>query len=279
MKRLSLFAALSAAFEIIFLDQYGVLHDGYRAYPGAVTALKTLRKRGTKVVIVSNSGRPGQMNALRMAKLGFSRDLYDHFLTSGDVAKMMLQAADPPIRLRAPMRCMTISSSDEHELADSVGLASTESGDEADLVVISGSQADRIGLEDYAARLAPAARRRVPCVCTNPDKRMLGLNGAVPGAGAIAELYERLGGTVIWIGKPFPAIYSAAASLVGSPDPGEILCVGDSVEHDIVGAHRFGAVAALVRTGIHAALSEAELVKEFARHGIAPDIILSRLEG
>jgi ribonucleotide monophosphatase NagD (HAD superfamily) len=106
---------------------------------------------------------------------------------------------------------------------------------------------------------------------------MLVSGGTYPGAGAIAALYEEFGGAVTWIGKPYPGIYEAAARLVGSPAPGEVVCVGDSVEHDIVGARRFGAAAALVRTGILANLSEAELAIECARHGVAPDMILAGL--
>ena len=278
MKGLSLFAAVSAAFDTVFLDQFGVLHDGRRPYPGALDALRLLKSRGTTTVILSNSGKPGQANAQRMAELGFARELYDHFLTSGDVAKSMLLGGEVPVTPGPTIRCLTIASSDEHELADSVGLASTGRAEDADLVIIGGSQGETIGLDAYGARLAPAARRGVPCLCTNPDRLALGVKGLFPGAGAIAERYEAMGGPVTWIGKPHPAIYAAAAKLVGQV-PENILCVGDSVEHDIVGAHRFGARAALVRTGIHADLSEAALSAEFARHGVVPDVILSGFAG
>jgi FMN phosphatase YigB (HAD superfamily) len=40
--------------------------------------------------------------------------------------------------------------------------------------------------------------------------------------------------------QPYPGIYAAATRLVGSPAPHDVLCIGDSVEHDIVGARRFG---------------------------------------
>ena len=254
-----IFKNLSLAFPAIFLDQFGVLHDGMRPYPGAVEALKTLKRRGTRVVIVSDSGKSGEANAKRMERLGVARDLYDHFLTSGDVARAALRAGDLPIALTPATRCLTISSSQETDFADALGLATTEDSAEADLLIVSGSQSDRISLSEYERRIAPAARRRAPCICTNPDKLMLTPGGDYPGAGAIAALYEALGGAVTWIGKPYPAIYAAAAHFVGSPAPREVLCIGDSIEHDIVGARRFGAAAALVRTGILAGLSEAEL--------------------
>ena len=279
MKGLSSFTAFSAAFDYLFIDQYGVLHDGRRPYPGALAALGALKARGARVVILSNSGRSGEANARRMETLGIPRGLYDHFLTSGDVARTALLNGELPLALGPATRCMTISSSGEHDLADGLGLTRVEDGAEADLLIISGSESDRVSLAEYERRIEPAARRHAPCLCTNPDKLMLTSGGTHPGAGAIAALYEGLGGIVSWIGKPYPAIYAAAARLVGSPAPDQVLCIGDSVEHDIVGAHRFGAAAALVRTGILANLSERELAAECARHGVVPDLILKGLEG
>jgi HAD superfamily hydrolase (TIGR01459 family) len=277
MKGLSLFGICSAGFDYFFLDQFGVLHDGHRPYPGVLDALERLKARGARVVVLSNSGRSGEYNAQRMQELGIPSGLYDHFLTSGDAAKAALLSGELTIRPGPTTKCLTMSATGEHQLADDLGFGVAKDGAEADLLIISGSQADRVSLDEYARQLEPAARRRSLCLCTNPDKLMLKSTATYPGAGAIATLYEQLGGQVNWIGKPYPAIYAAAARLVGSPDPSRVLCVGDSVEHDIVGARRFGAAAALVRTGILADFSEAELALECGKHGIMPDLILAGL--
>jgi len=262
---------------VIFIDQFGVLHDGRQPYPGAIEALRALKARRVCVIIFSNSGRPGKTNALRMAELGFPADLYDHFVTSGDAAKSALTLGETRMSLSPSMRCMTISSSEAHELADDLGLASTKEPEETDLLLITGSQGDKISLEAYEHLLLTMAARRVPCLCTNPDKIIFGNGRLCFGAGAIASLYEKLGGEVKWIGKPYSAIYDYAARLSRAEAPSDILCVGDSVEHDIVGARNFGASAALVRTGILAHLSESELAKACASFGVVPDIILRNL--
>jgi HAD superfamily hydrolase (TIGR01459 family) len=173
MKKSSLFLAYASCFAFVFIDQFGVLHDGRRPYPGALGALQAMKARGIKVVILSNSGRSGTANAERMAQLGLAQDLYDRFVTSGDVAKDILSASAAPVTLNARTRCMTIAASSARELADSLGLISTDDAAEADLLIISGSQADRISLNEYERRIAPAARRGAPCICTNPDKQML----------------------------------------------------------------------------------------------------------
>ncbi len=80
-----------------------------------------------------------------------------------------------------------------------------------------------------------------------------------------------------WVGKPFPEIYRAAAELAEVQNPRNVLCVGDSVEHDIAGANRFGAFAALARTGILADLSDKELAAEIGRHEALPDYVFRNL--
>lgn len=277
MTALSPFLAYSRAFAAVFMDQYGVLHDGRRPYPGAIETLHELRSRGTHVVVLSNSGRPGAVNVERMARIGFSRDCYDHLLTSGDVAKDLIRSGELAVKAGSQTRCLILATDGDEALAADLGLAIAEDARDAELLVIAGVREDGSSLEDWVERIAPAAARRVPCVCTNPDRIRLTAAGPSFGAGRIAERYAELGGAVTWIGKPHPAIYRAAARLVGDPAPRDILCVGDSVEHDIVGAHRFGAAAALVRTGILSSLSETELAAECARHGVLPDLIVDNL--
>lgn len=265
---------LAADHPVFFVDQYGVLHDGHRPYPGAADALAHLREAGRRVVILSNSGRTGGYNAERLAEIGFPRDLYDHFVTSGDVAFAWLAGEASPVPPGPGTACLTVSGVGDRNLATAMDFSEALHGGEADFVIIAGSRGDVVPLETYRALLEPAARRHVPAICTNPDMVMLTRLGPRFGAGRIAALYAELGGPVTYVGKPYPDIYVHAARLAGVREPAEVVCVGDSVEHDVVGAKGFGAAAVLVRTGIHATLSEAELAAEIERHGVRPDLIL-----
>jgi HAD superfamily hydrolase (TIGR01459 family) len=212
-----------------------------------------------------------------MTVLGFEPELYDFLVTSGDVARTLLKRGRFPALLEQGASCFVISSGRDNEFASALGVAPVAHSEEADLVIIAGSQADKVPLDDYRAALAPAAQRGTPCMCVNPDKLMLTAAGNAPGAGRIAEIYEELGGAVRWVGKPFPEIYRAAAALSQVQEPRNVLCVGDSVEHDIAGANRFGAFAALVRTGVLADLSDKELAAEIGRHGALPDYVIRDL--
>lgn len=267
-------AALCARFDAFFVDQFGVLRDDDGAYSGANTALLHLKSLGKSVIILSNSGRSGEYNASRLVKLGFDPAGFDRFLTSGDVAYEIL--SQEVTRSGGGTRCLTISSGDDRNLADRLGFESVDDAALADVVIISGSESETISLADYRNRLEPAASRGVPCYCTNPDRHKLTSGGTTaPGAGAIASVYEELGGPVRWFGKPYQAIYQHARSLV-STGAERIVCIGDSIEHDIAGAAKASLTSCLVRTGILAGVPETGLGAICDQHEAYPDYLMDR---
>jgi len=264
---------LIGRFDVFLIDQFGTLHDGQRLYPGVLPALRRLRRGGARLVLLSNSGKRAEANADRLAAIGVPRDAYDLFVTSGEVAWRMLRAGAIPAA-RGARNCLLLQRGSDGSPLDGLGLASVTDAAQADLVVIAGSEGDRQTLADYAALLAPAARRGVPCLCLNPDRTMLTPSGPAFGAGRIAELYEQLGGSVTWIGKPHRAIYDHTLRLLHDPDRTRVVGIGDSVEHDIAGAHAAGCKAWLVRSGIIADADDAALAAECARHQAIPDGML-----
>ncbi|MCJ8055844.1 HAD hydrolase-like protein [Shinella curvata] len=78
-------------------------------------------------------------------------------------------------------------------------------------------------------------------------------------------------------GKPHPAIYRHAQSLVSSIAADRIVFIGDSIEHDIAGAAGAGLASRLVRTGVLATRSEDDLARLSGEHGAPPDFLMERL--
>jgi HAD superfamily hydrolase (TIGR01459 family) len=116
------------------------------------------------------------------------------------------------------------------------------------------------GLDDRAsdhkqweAEFRVAAARRLPMLCANPDIKMFGAEGFLPGPGALAQFYESLGGAVTYVGKPHCAIFTAALHRLGDPPPSRVLMVGDSLQHDIRGGRSAGLLTVLITSGVHAA--------------------------
>ncbi len=261
-------AQLKQAYDVFFIDQYGVLRDDTGPYAGAADALANLASLGKTIVILSNSGRSGEYNSERLIKLGFAAESFDFFVTSGDVAFEILSRPENVIARGS--RCLTISSGGDSNLADRLGLRSVETASAAEIVIVSGSQAEHISMERYEALLRPAAQTGIPCYCTNPDIHKLYNGTLAPGAGSIAKLYEKMGGPVIWLGKPYPDIYEHALRLAGATDRRCVVCIGDSIEHDILGAKSVGLDSVLVRTGILADATDEQLREVCNRVGADP---------
>jgi HAD superfamily hydrolase (TIGR01459 family) len=214
MRRLAGLGAITDEADALLLDQFGTLHDGVALYPGVPEAMAMLRDAGKRLIILSNSGRRSGPNIARLSRIGLPPDRYDGFLSSGEVVWRLLASPTHP-KIGNARRCLVLSRGADAEALAGLDLERTEDAATADLVLLLGSEADRIGLDAYRARLGPAARRGILCLCGNPDRAMVLANGGLaPAAGRIAEVYAEMGGPVLWIGKPGAAIYDAAFAML-----------------------------------------------------------------
>jgi HAD superfamily hydrolase (TIGR01459 family) len=267
-REISGLAEIVDRYDAFLIDQFGVLRDGRGPYPDAASTLATLKARSKRNIILSNSGKRSEENSVRLAELGFSPESWDWFLTSGETAFRIMA------KETRHGKCLLISRDGDTSPLDGLDIMRTARADEADIVLIAASEGDVYTLSHYEELLGPAARRKVPCLCTNPDKIMLTRGGTAFGAGRIAELYEELGGAVRWIGKPFPDIYDQARTFLGGVATDRICCIGDSIENDIAGAAAAGFSSILVTTGILAHASAEDRAALFEAHGAAPDFVL-----
>ncbi|MER9970707.1 TIGR01459 family HAD-type hydrolase [Mesorhizobium sp. M0060] len=263
--------ALAERYQVFLVDQFGVLHDGINPYSGAVEALSALKRAGKTTVLISNSGKRAEPNERRLLKLGFEPGSWDHFVSSGEVAWRSFHEMAASGALRSETKCLLISRDNDRSAVDGLPFVLAKDGSDAELVLISASEGDRYDLDHYRRLLGPAAARQVPCFCTNPDKIMLTAVGPRFGAGRLADLYESLGGSVTRIGKPYPQIFEAALALADNPDRDSVVCVGDSVEHDIAGGIGVSVATTLVLSGILADTPDLEDV--FASLNARPDYI------
>jgi len=113
-------------------------------------------------------------------------------------------------------------------------------------------------LGPYREALKSAANAGLPLLCANPDQRSLHSDGKqllyMPGT--LADAYAALGGKVVAYGKPGVAHFWEALRAAGvdaSGDTSRVIHVGDSLKHDIAGAHGAGLDSLLVvESGVHA---------------------------
>ena len=263
---------IAAKFDAFLIDQFGVLLDGTGAFAPAPAALQRLARLGKPILLLSNSGKRADENAKRLVALGFARDSFQMVLSSGEAAFHALSrriGADLP----RPAKIWLHARDADASAIAGLEMIRVSQPEAVDLLLLAGSQADRVSMPSYRSLLAKAAQLRVPMLCTNPDIEMLTPQGIHPGAGAIAELYAQMGAPVDWIGKPYPLIYAEAAARLPGCAAARILCLGDSPAHDILGGKRAGHATALVRTGLHADLTDAALAALCAQTAL-PDYVI-----
>jgi HAD superfamily hydrolase (TIGR01459 family) len=244
MRRLPGIAALAERYEGFLLDQWGVLHDGRAAYPGAIDALRRLRALGKRVVVISNSGRRSAANVATMDQLGFARELWDDLVSAGEDAWRSLKMK-PPGR-----RPHVIDKAGERGLLVGLNLVPAADVGNADFLLTLGI--DEPDLAAYDRRLEEALHRDLLMVCANPDHWRYAEDGSLlPASGALADRYEAMGGRVVRHGKPYAPIYETCLASLGVAKE-RTVAIGDSMPHDVAGAKGVGVAAALVTLGVHA---------------------------
>jgi HAD superfamily hydrolase (TIGR01459 family) len=245
--------SLANAYDLVLCDVWGVLHNGLEAYPAASDALTRFRTGGGRIVLVSNAPRPGTAVAAQLDRLGVPRSAYDAIVTSGDLTRKAIEERlEEVVHHMGPRRDKPL-----FENLD-IRFGPVEI---ADYVVCSGFDHEDEGedsVEESRPRLEEMRARDLLMVCANPDLVVERGDRLIPCAGALAALYEALGGTVYYAGKPHRPVYEEACALAARLAGREafprdrILAIGDAVRTDIAGADGFGVDSILVARGIHA---------------------------
>jgi HAD superfamily hydrolase (TIGR01459 family) len=235
--------SLDPKYRLILCDVWGVVHDGVQLYPGASERLKEWREEGRCVELLTNAPRTAEAVEQQLARIGLSRDAYDFVATSGEAGIEALLALGKPVGF--------LGTAGDREILEGRGVRIAEDEEFTDLAC-TGVTEQRPDSQQYRNELERWAERDVHMHCLNPDRVVV--RGGVPEAcaGAIADIYEMMGGRVTWYGKPFPAIYAHALRLAGNPPTDEVLAVGDGLQTDILGAARMGFDTVFVSGGIHA---------------------------
>ena len=249
---------LADQFDAFFIDQFGVLMDASGPYPFAIDAIKRLSEYNKPIVLLSNSGKRAIENCERLERLGFDLNLFTAVITSGEVAYWTIKNKIEDGNFIKP-KIYLISRDSDTSPVNGLSCKIAKNTDEADYLIIAGSESDTKSLSYYTSLLEPMANKGVPAFCTNPDLVMLTPNGTSFGAGLIAKEYEKMGGSVTWFGKPHPLIYEFALNKVPNIEPQKVLCIGDSLEHDIRGGFYANCSSALVKTGIAATTKNEDL--------------------
>jgi len=243
---------VASEYDLFIVDLWGVMHDGIDAYPDAVHCMVELRKRNKIVVFLSNAARDSTYIAAHLMQRGITPDLYNQLITSGDVTIDALNKAKADKKSDigealfhiGPERCVPTFVACGGK---SIPI------EEADTILCTGlfnEKTERV--EEYSSLLKSALDRKLPMVCANPDVSAKQGEKVLPGAGALAALYEDMGGKVYRFGKPYSYIYDHVFKKYTTVSRKRIVMIGDGLFTDIRGARQAEIDSIWVGGGLHA---------------------------
>ncbi len=240
-------------YDVWLCDIWGVIHNGIAKNDSAVEACRTFRSAGGVVILITNAPRPKSAIYPQFEAMNIPDDCYDEIVTSGDVTRNLLsQYSGKNVYHLGPERDLPIF----HGI--DVNLTPLK---QADVILCSGLFDDDTETpEDYRAQFTEIMGLGLPMICANPDLVVERGDRIVYCGGALAQLYEELGGTVALAGKPHAPIYERSLSLAGQSLDKEVrqdrvLAIGDGLKTDLAGAHNAGLDALFIISAIHFDLS------------------------
>ena len=233
-------------FDLIICDLWGVMHNGISPYVSAIAAVMAARAAGVQTVFLSNAPRPRTHVRQALLDMGVPAEITDCVVTSGGLARDAVRASYTGAKL------YHLGPEGDRNTVEGLDVAEVDSPDDADVILATGMDFSRV--EDHRGWLVKAAARKTPLLCANPDRVVHVGNKLFQCAGAVADLYNTMGGPVEWFGKPTAyALQSCLLECGLSLDtPSErILMIGDSLQTDMAGAAAAGYQGLLIAGGIH----------------------------
>jgi HAD superfamily hydrolase (TIGR01459 family) len=247
---------ISAQYDALFVDLWGCVHNGVRAFDAATKALIEYRAGGGIVVLVTNSPRPRAQVEQQLADFGVARDAWDSIASSGDSArsalflgavgqKIYFIGTDAELPFFEPLKLIDDPIQTEHVPIE-----------EAEGIVCTGLPTADGTPDDVRAPLLYAKQKGLKLLCANPDIIVDRGDKREWCAGAVAQAYTEMGGTSLYFGKPHAPIYDLARRRLSAIRPNipddRILAIGDGITTDIQGAIGEGIDSLFITGGLAA---------------------------
>ena len=225
-------------YDAFFIDLWGVMHNGIHLYPGAIEVVENLYKLKKRFVLMSNAPRPSKNVEKFLLNLKMDKIFAKNIFTSGEAALKSLQQNKygKGFYHLGPKRDACLFEGFEK---DQKNLKS------ADFILCTGFlESNEDSLDFYKNLLKNYTQLKM--ICTNPDLIVHRGSKKEYCAGTLAEIFKKLGGTVVYFGKPYPEIYKFCMKKNET-----VLVIGDNICTDIKGANNMKFDSLFITSGIH----------------------------
>ena len=247
---------ISAQYDALFVDLWGCVHNGVRAFDAANKALIEYRAGGGIVVLVTNSPRPRAQVEQQLADFGVARDAWDSIASSGDSARSALFLGAVGQKIYFIGTDAELPFFEPLKLIDDPIQISHVPIEEAEGIVCTGLPTADGTPDDVREPLLYAKQKGLKLLCANPDIIVDRGEKREWCAGAVAQAYSEMGGTSLYFGKPHAPIYDLARRRLSAIRPNipddRILAIGDGITTDIQGAIGEGIDSLFITGGLAA---------------------------
>jgi len=232
--------SIANEYDIFFIDIWGVLHNGINLYQSSIEVLNQIEKLNKKYVLLTNAPRPNKTVIEFLKRMGLDENKCSKVYTSGESALKYLENnyKEKKFYHIGPPRDFDLFKLFEKNRINSL--------EKSDFILCTGLFEDYEDDLDYYKNLFKNLIDK-KMICTNPDLVVDRGESREYCAGSVAKIFEDLGGTVEYFGKPHPPVYKQSINIMGK----KILCIGDNLNTDIKGANIQNFDSMLISSGIH----------------------------
>ena len=229
---------VQSLYDTFLIDLWGVVHNGIELYPGAISVLGNLHKLNKRFVLISNAPRPSKSVEKYLIDLKMNKLFLKNVFTSGEAALQTLK------KKRYGEKFYHLGPKRDKDLIK--GFETNETSlEKCDFILCTGLfDYEKNSLNYYDNLLKKYIGLKM--LCTNPDLIVHRGSKTEYCAGTVAALFKKLGGKVIYFGKPYSEIYNFCIKKKES-----ILAIGDNILTDIKGANRMKFDSLFITGGIH----------------------------
>ena len=227
-------------YQLFYIDLWGVVHNGINLYEDAISVLEELKKENKKYVLLTNAPRPNETVRIFLEKMGMEKDIRDNVFTSGEASINYLKKNyyDNFFFHIGPPRDFDLFKSFKQKKLDNI--------DDSDYILCTGLfESYNEELIYYKKLFEKNINKKM--ICTNPDLIVDRGSKRELCAGSVAMVFEKMGGEVLYFGKPYPEVYNQAANSKNK----KVLAIGDNLNTDIKGANLLNFDSLIVSNGIH----------------------------
>jgi len=227
-------------YDIFYIDLWGVIHNGINLHKNAIEALEEIIKVKKKFVLLTNAPRPNKTVKSFLEKMGMKKEIRESVYSSGEAALSYLKKnllSEKFYHLGPPR---------DFDLFLDLKKNKTVNIEEGSYLLCTGLFEEQGEDLDYYKELFEDHINK-KMICTNPDLIVDRGDKREICAGSVALVFEKMGGEVIYFGKPFPEVYNQSIDNKKK----RVLSIGDNLNTDIKGANLLNYDSLLISNGVH----------------------------